>query len=83
MNSPHTLGTEQFEASGVDAAEQYDRHASIHLHDERRDERHGHIDFSSREGRVDVGGFHFDILDLGKALGLKQPFGDVLRCDAF
>ena len=40
VNSPHALGTKQFEASGMDAAEQHDRHASIHLHDERRDERH-------------------------------------------
>src|SRR5262249_19640186 len=78
-NSSHTLGAEELKASGVDAAEQHDRNASINLHDERRDERHGNIDLSGREGSMDIGRFNLNVLNVAKAFGLKQFFGHVLR----
>src|SRR5262245_2188506 len=80
-NSSHTLSAEELKASGVDAAEQHDRNASINLHDERRDERHGNIDLCGREGGMDIGRFNLNILNVAKAFGLKQFFGHVLRGD--
>src|SRR5262245_63521508 len=38
-NSSHTLSAEELKASGVDAAEQHDRNASIDLHEDRKSTR--------------------------------------------
>jgi hypothetical protein len=79
---PDTLLPEQLEASDMNPAQQDDRHFPVDLNDERRHERHTDIDRAGGEGRVDVGIYHVDVLDIGEAFALEQLLGHVLRGNA-
>src|SRR5262249_56243599 len=81
-NRLDALGPEQLEASGMDPAQEHDRHARVHLNDEGRNEGHADVNLTSREAWVWIGPRRLEILDVGKPFSPEQLFGYVLRRNA-
>lgn len=73
------LGSEQLEASRVDAAQERDRRLQIQLDHEARNEPHANIDLLRPYGAVDKIQRNIDILNIMEAFDFEQALADVLR----
>ena len=78
----HAIGSEQFEATYMDAGEEHERVSHVHLHDERRDKCHADVDLAGHEGGIGIGFRDVHVLHIRKTFDPEQlPFGQLLYGD--